>query len=272
MRVVLVGKGSFIARAVATAARSRGLDCLALAHDASLDNLTSADHVINFALRPAYRSGAYTTGDDIDLRTARAAKRAKAHFVMLSTRRVYGPDRRWGATEKLPVMGDETAYGQNKARTEKAVLESLSGDAGIFRLSNIFGYEYDESPPRKSFLGLMLESLKQENTIFFDMHPDTKRDFLPVEFAANLLLDRALDRTKGVYNLGCGFAVSCGDLADWVCEGYGDGQLVYDPPALRDEFFLNMDKWRSHFDLPIDENTLHDYCVGLGQKLRCEES
>lgn len=272
MRVVLVGKGSFIARAVASAAQSRGLDCLSLAHSASLDDLTPTDLVMNFALRPAYRSGPYAVGDDIDLQTAQSAKRAKAHFVMLSTRRVYGPDCRWGATEKMVAIGDETVYGQNKALTEKAVLELLSGDVGIFRLSNIFGYEYDGFPPRKSFFGLMLESLKQENTIFFDMHPDTKRDFLPVELAAKLLLDRAIDRTKGVYNLGCGFAVSCGDLADWVCEGYGDGQLVYDPPTLRDEFFLNMDKWRIQFDLPIDESTLHDYCVSLGQKLRCEKS
>lgn len=272
MRVVLVGKRSFIARAVAEAARSLALDCVALAHDTPLDGLAATDSVINFALRPEYRSSAYAANSDIDLRTAQAAERAKAHFLMLSTRRVYGPDCRWGATEKMAAQGDETTYGQNKALSETAVLESLSGKAGIFRLSNIFGYEYDAALPRKSFLGLMLQSLKQENTIFFDMHPDTRRDFLPVELTANLLLDRALDRTEGTYNLGSGFAVNCGDLADWVCEGYGDGKLVCDPPIRRDEFFLKMDKWRSQFDLPIDENTIHDYCVGLGRRLRCEKS
>ncbi len=272
MRIVLVGKGSFIARAVANAAQSRKLDCLALAHDAPLDNLAPSDHVINFALRPEYRTGPYASDSDFDLHIARAAKRAKAHFVMLSTRRVYGQDSRWGAMENMVAAGDETTYGRNKALTEKAVFESLSGKTGIFRLSNIFGYEYDESPPRKSFLGLMLESLKQENIIFFDMHPDTRRDFLPVELTASLLLDRALDRTEGIYNLGCGFAVNCGDLADWVCEGYGDGKLAYEPATPRDEFFLNMDKWRSQFDLPVDENMIHDYCVGLGRRLRCEKS
>lgn len=272
MRIVLVGKGSFIARAVAEVARSRALDCVALARDAPLDNLAATDSVINFALRPEYRSSPYAAGSDIDLQTAQAAKRVKAHLVMLSTRRVYGPDCRWGATEEMTAKGDETAYGRNKALTEIAILESLSGKAGIFRLSNIFGYEYDATFSRKSFFGLMLESLKQENTIFFDMHPDTRRDFLPVELAASLLLDRALDRTEGVYNLGCGFATNCGDLADWVCEGYGDGRLVYDPPIPRDEFFLKMDKWRNQFDLPINENTLHDYCVGLGRRLRCEKS
>ena len=172
----------------------------------------------------------------------------------------------------MTAVGDETAYGRNKALTEKAVLDSLSGLAGIFRLSNIFGYEYDGAPPRKSFLGLMLETLKQENTIFFDMHPDTRRDFLPVELAAALLLDRALDRTQGIYNLGSGFAVNCGDLADWVCEGYGDGRLICDPMTLRDEFFLDMDKWRNQFALPFDESLLQAYCKNLGRRLRCEKS
>lgn len=193
-------------------------------------------------------------------------------MIMLSTRRVYPADRRWNAVEEGPEQGDETPYGRNKAISEQAVLDASDGKAGIFRMSNIFGYEYSASSPRRSFLGILLASLKQKNTIFFDMSAATKRDFLPVEICASQLLERALDRSAGLYNLGAGFATRCGDLAKWIREGYGGGELVCDPDIVKDEFHLNMDKWRANFVLPLNENILRDYCVGLGWRLKCEKS
>jgi nucleoside-diphosphate-sugar epimerase len=271
-RIILLGKSSFIARNVAKTAAQRDLDCLALPHDAPLDSLSPDDCVINFSLDPAYRAGAYDERTDCDLKAARATAKAGAGFVMLSTRRVYPSGSRWDIREDAPAPGDETAYGRNKAHSERAVHDATEGLAGVFRLSNIFGYEYDPSRPRRSFLGLLLGSLKEEKTIFFDMSPQTKRDFLPVELCAQLLLDRARERQSGTYNLGAGFPVACGELARWVCEGYGDGRLVCEPDTVRDEFYLNMDKWRSRFALPFDQAALRDYCIGLGRRLACEQS
>ncbi|MBN9589581.1 MAG: NAD(P)-dependent oxidoreductase [Alphaproteobacteria bacterium] len=257
---------------MADAAAARGLAVLALPHDAALDGLTGTDCLINFALHPAYRTGPYGEDIDCDLAAARAAARVGAAFIMLSTRRVYGPDVRCNAAENCPAEGDETAYGRNKARSEKAVQAAMSGGAGIFRLSNIFGYEYDPDCPRRSFLGILLTSLKRKNKIYFDMSPATRRDFLPVETCADLLLDRAVRRTTGTYNLGSGVALPCGDLADWIREGYGGGELVCDPDIVHDEFFLNMDKWRSQFPLPMNSGILREYCIDLGRSLKCEKS
>ena len=274
MRIILSGSGSFIARAVAQACRSRGADYLGLRHDDPIDGKAGADDcVINFALDPQYRSGEYHEEQDRDLAAARAATRAGAHFLMLSTRRVYPAAVRWRAAEATDATGDETAYGRNKARTEKAVRETCGDAAAIFRLSNIFGYEYNHPVPRRSFLGQMLYALKLQNTIFFDMHPDTRRDFLPVEICAGLLVDRALDRSAGTFNLGGGFPIPCGDLAEWIMQGFGGGKLVSDPAIVRDEFFLSMEKWRAHFGpLPIDVATLQNYCFELGERLKCEKS
>lgn len=273
MRVVLSGSSSFIARAIADAASSRGLACVGLSHDTPLaDVLRPGDSLINCAIAPAYRNQPYNLADDRDCQAARAAARAGSHFMMLSTRRVYEAEARWNAHEGRGDKGDETAYGCNKARSEAAVQEALAGRAGIFRLSNVFGYEYDRNRPRRSFLGLLLGSLKQKNTIFFDMNAATRRDFLPVETCAGLLLDRALDRTSGTWNLGSGVALACGDLADWIREGFGGGELVCDPDLVRDEFFLSMDKWRTHFPLPTNNETLREYCIGLGRRLKCEQS
>jgi nucleoside-diphosphate-sugar epimerase len=268
-RIVLIGRGSFIARAMVAAAAERGVICLAIPHDAALDNLYPGDCLINFALAPAYRASAYDETVDYDLKAARAAARARAHFLMLSTRRVYGHEERWNAREDGPAAGDETVYGRNKARSEAAVGQALDGRAGIFRLSNIFGYEYDPLVPRRSFLGILLGSLKNKNKMYFDMSAMTRRDFLPVEICTRLLIDRALERATGTWNLGSGIALACGDLANWIAEGHGTGELICEPDIVRDEFCLSMDKWRAHYPLPVTREILHDYCVGLGRRLKC---
>lgn len=273
MRIVLVGYRSFVARHVGHVARSRNIDYLALPHDAPLEHtLRSTDAVINFALDPAYRLGPYAQDKDYDLFIARAAQRVGASFVMLSTRRVYGPDTRWDAVETYSAGGDETAYGRNKAHSEAAIMAENTGRACIFRLSNIIGYEYNPGQMRSTFLGLLLTSLKSQNKIFFDMHPDTRRDFLPVETCAQAIVSRISGGPpNGIFNLGCGFPTRCGDLANWVMEGFGGGELIYDPPAVKDEFFLNMNKWRADHDLPFTSQALHDYCVDLGKRLQCEK-
>ena len=271
-RILLLGGGSFIARAVAKAANDSGIKCMALPHDHPLDCLAPGDSLLNFALTPAYRNCLYNEAADCDLRAARAAARAGAWFGMLSTRRVYGPQNCWGAQEDAPAAGDETAYGRNKAITEGGVRDALPARAGIFRLSNVIGYEYEWGGQRRSFLSIMLTSLKHKNHIQFDMSPATRRDFLPVEICADMLLNRALTRSVGTYNLGSGFPLSCGALADWIRAGYGGGELVCDPDTVRDEFYLNMDKWRAEFPLPLNEERLRAYCTGLGRRLKCEKS
>jgi nucleoside-diphosphate-sugar epimerase len=268
-RIVLIGRGSFIARAVAAAAARRDVKCLTLPHDAALDVLNPGDCLINFALAPAYRSSAYDEAADCDLKAARAAAKADAYFLMLSTRRVYGPQNRWNARETGPAAGDETTYGRNKARSETSIRQALGSHAGIFRLSNVFGYEYDPQVPRRSFLGILLGSLKNKNKMYFDMSATTRRDFLPVEICAQLLVDRALERTAGTWNLGSGIALPCGDLAGWIAEGYGAGELICEPDMVRDEFCLSMDKWRAQYPLPVTREILRDYCVGLGRRLKC---
>jgi len=269
MRLVLVGGGSFIARHMHRAGLKSGVDILSVPHDTDLGPvLKSSDAVINFALNPAYFSGSYSEENDCDLRTARHAARAGARMAMLSTRRVYPSAVRWNAHETDEAIGDETAYGKNKARSEASILELFNGRVAIFRLSNVFGFEYEPDRNRRTFLAQMMRTLKTENAIRFDMHPDTRRDFIPVEAGVKAILLRVQEAVDGIFNLGCGFPVRCGDVARWVMEGYGGGALAVDPPAVKDEFFLNMDRWQSRFDPPIDPDGLRLYCQELGERLQ----
>jgi nucleoside-diphosphate-sugar epimerase len=273
MRVILVGTGSFIAQAVIDVCRSSGIDYASLRHNEKITDATREnDCIMNFAFDPHIRGAPYAEEKDWDLKAARVAVEKKARFVMLSTRRVYPSEKRWNAVEDYAAIGDETLYGQNKAASEVAVLQACGGNGSIFRLSNIFGYEYNSGMHRKSFLGQLLSTLKQQNKIFFDMDPQTQRDFLPVEICARLLVARVIDGTTGIYNLGSGVPIACGTLAKWVMEGFEAGELICDPMTVKDEFFLNMNKWRRNFELPVDEKIVQTYCVELGRKLKCEKS
>ncbi|HWA70591.1 MAG TPA: SDR family oxidoreductase [Rhizomicrobium sp.] len=263
MRFALIGSTSFIACHVARAVRESGHDVLGLRHDESFKG--DADVLVNFAIAPQFRDQPYDPAFDFDLRAAHAARDAGVRLVMLSTRRVYDAKERLDARESSCVAGDETNYGRSKAKAERAV-QALVQDACILRLSNVFGFEYD--PPRKTFTGAMLRSLKESGEVHFDMGPATRRDFIPVQDCARAIVAAATGHASGVFNLGSGIATRCGDAADWVMRGFGGGKLLIDDEAVKDEFCLNMSKWNAEIGPATSAGRLEECFVTLGRKLR----
>ncbi len=269
MRIVIVGRRSFVAGRVGPCAANAGLEVISLAHDTPLESvLRPDDTAINFSLHPDYRSKPYDAGKDCDLAVALASRKAGARFVMLSTRRVYPEADRWGAVETSAATGDETAYGKNKARTEAAIRDTMGDDAAILRLSNVFGHEYDATESRRTFFAQALTSLKKHGRIVLDMNPRTRRDFVPVDRCAAAIVAVASSRKSGIFNVGCGFPVACGDLAQWVIDGFGSGEIAVVDNGVRDEFFLNVGKWRAAFGELVGHAELQSSCEELGRRLR----
>ena len=269
MRIALVGFDSFIARHVADAGRRLGLDILPVAFDDPLvSSLRGTDAVINFTLNPRFFAQSYDTAIDCDRRTAIAAAEAGARFTMLSSRKAYRQQELWGVREDASHDGDGSHYGSNKAASECVVLEVTGGKCIILRLSNIFGFEYRKNGTRKNFFGQLLRSLREEGEIRYDMNPASRRDFLPVEFCAEGILRATCAGIEGTFNLGSGFPSACGEIADWVMEGFGGGHLVVTGNDIRDEFFLNVDKWNSFFSPVITREQLKAACIGVGRKLK----
>lgn len=270
MRLVVVGQTSFLAQHIVPAARAIGLEARAIGHDVLLaDGLAGADAVVNCAYPPAFRTTPYSPALDFDLTVAQAARTAGARFTMLSTRRVYA--NAWNAHEDTPTSGDGTPYGDNKARSEAAVMALAPARTTIFRLSNIFGFEYQPQEARRTFLGAMTHSLRHDGTITFDMDGASRRDFLPVETAAAVIAAQVASGQHGTFNLGAGFAVPCTAMADWLMQGFGGGKLVASG-AVRDEFYLNMDKTRARFGLSFSPGQLQARCIAIGQELACATS
>lgn len=232
--VLLVGKGSFLGRSLAAIADSR-IALTALSHDAPLDRVDFRrfDAVVNMTIDGRYRSQPYEAALDRDLAVARAAAGAGTHMVMISSRKVYGLNAPFPASEDAPAAPTDR-YGENKLATEAAI-RALGPEFTILRLANAFGYE----PGRSSFFGAALDRLKRDGRIVLDVAQSVRRDFIPVEEVARVLADVLVRRPRGLYNLGAGQATALGDIARWLIQGYGRGEVVVEAPRAYDNFLLD---------------------------------
>ena len=225
----------------------------------------AGDVVINCALDPRIKQLPYDEAFDFDLRVFRQVAQCGARFFMLSTRKVYGQKHSWGSSEVDPADGQD-AYGRNKAVSEAALIRESAGRVWVARVSNVIGFEWPAGK-RFSFMASMMAGLKNHREIVFDMTPEQQRDFIPVRYLARAVLHIISQREFGVYNVGSGFPVKCGELAESLIQGFGQGHLVVRDSGKNDQFFLNMEKLNLEFDMGLDKGSLLQYCRHLGAKL-----
>ncbi|MFN3930147.1 MAG: NAD-dependent epimerase/dehydratase family protein [Brevundimonas sp.] len=268
-RLIVVGARGLIGSALVEAATTSGMQVVGVDRGMAVEDVVEeGDVVTNCALTPAYRIGPYDPAVDLERQTAEIARRRGARVLMLSTRKVYRDNVQWGAREDDPLQFDGAGYGPNKARTEAWIRAALGDSALIVRLSNIFGFEYEAGGGgRRSFFGQMLFRLKHEGEIVFDMSPATRRDFISVDETARALIGAVAAGAGGVFNLGSGRAVGCGEIADAVISGYGEGRLR-SVGNVRDEFFLDISKWSSTFGCAVKPADSVDVAWEFGRRLR----
>jgi UDP-glucose 4-epimerase len=249
MTIVAVGKSSFLAREMAKHPNTGGWLFLshgeALAHPGWLDDAAA---IINFAFPPYFKTQTYDAQSDVDSFLAKMIGSRPVHYIMLSSRMVYGQrDNGFGLTEEQAPL-PSNPYGTSKLTVERSLESILKPEhLTILRLSNIFGFEKG----RASFFGRMMTSLADSNKIIFDMGADTQRDFLAVHRLADALARIAARPVPGIFNIGAGFGAKCGDIAAWLIEGYGAGALEITGPDICDQFSLNVAKARKTWDLPV---------------------
>lgn len=267
MSIVVVGKNSFLARALA--AHPDGREWTFLTHHEALESGTwtkDAGLVINCAFAPSFHTKGYHADEDIDTKLAERIAGGSAHYIMLSSRLVYGTKRAGLPFRETDEAAPDTPYGEAKWRIEQSLVAAL-GQARltILRPSNIFGDEYR----RKSFFGMALTSLKDQNKIFIDLAPESLRDFLPVKFFADYVTRFSRARLPGLYNLGAGFGTKAEEIASWLIEGYGSGEIVYTGRRTDGQFWLDMGKTAQAFSLnKITPDILREECMACGRRLR----
>lgn len=263
MKVLVVGANSFIARHFVDGARDR-FQIVTQSHREFLSGADTrgCDAVINFAVDPALFVSPYRPQIDMDLMVAHRTAAENVHFVMMSSRKVYGLGTPMPVTEDHKLVPSEE-YGRSKARAEAEVRKVAGEKLTIVRGANIFGYE----PDRRTFFGRAMTSLRDEGCIMLDESPFAQRDFVTVESFARTLVEIVSRRVLGIYNVGSGQANPIGQLVLWLIEGYGSGELHIARPEIRDEFLLDNSKLERELGEPLCEQDLSSYCRSLGRKL-----
>lgn len=262
-RLLVVGAGSFVARHFLATCKQ---PLIAVGHEAidQPELLEGVDRVISFARHPLLGSEDYDLGAmDPDLCLAERIAGRDIDYMMLSSRKVYGPSARPLAETARTAPQD--LYGRQKLAVEQALQARLGPRLTILRLANVFGYE--RGPARRTFMSQLLDGLADEGRIRFDMSPFTARDFLPVEACARVLARIVAAPPGGVLNVGSGIALPTGRVALWVLEGYGRGELVVERPEERDAFVLDVAELTRRYGPPCTWDELREACLELGRRL-----
>ena len=269
MRVVVVGASSFIGRALQ--ARPETADWRFLGgREALADSawLADVDCLINCAFDGLLKRETYSAERDIDLLLARALRpHPRVQYLMLSSRMVYGPAGADGRLHEALVPQPLNLYGSAKWQSEQAVQRLLGDRLTVLRLSNVCGNELQAG--RQSFFAMASRSLIEQGQVVLDMSPFVERDFLPVEVLATWLPLIAAQLQPGLFNLGAGQGTPCGRIAQWLIEGFGEGQLLAKHLREHDPFWLDITRATDAYAIAgVAPAQLRDYCRALGQRLR----
>jgi len=262
IRVTVVGKNSYLAgHFLDTEAGKRAVR---LSHDeVSSIPLTATGCLINFAYPGVYMTDPYDPANDMDRLIAEHIKDTDIHFVLFSSRKVYDDEAPGPWEESSPLSG-QNVNGENKIITEECVRRALEGRYTILRLPNII----EMAPGRHTFMGIALDTLKAEGRIRLDIHPATERDFLPLANFAAALEKVVETRPVGTYNLGSGRRTAVGDVAAWIIDGYGEGEIVSDGDERNDEFLLDVSRLETIIGPICAGDDIRDACVESGRRLR----
>lgn len=256
MTIAVIGDTSFLAKSL-----PRADNMMFLSHHDAITNREWIDRVtcaVNFAYDPE---------GDLDSLLARMVADTPMHYVMISSRQVYGqgPDRFALSEDRASTPTSD--YGQNKVFIEQS-LQSLIDPARltILRVSNVFGHETG----RSTFFGRMLTTLKRDNEIVFNMAPETRRDFIAVPRFARIMAEILNAPQPGIFNVGSGFGTSCGDIAVRVIEGYGAGQLRVTNTNMNDQFWLDTTRLKKTYPAikTITPDMLNADCIECGRWLK----
>lgn len=266
MTIVAVGKSSFLAQAVAKSPAAKDWLFLphadALAHPAWMEDATV---VVNFAFAPQFKKQVYDTQGDFDSFLAKMLMGRDVRYIMLSSRVVYGRGDDFFDLREDREPNPAGPYGMAKLAIEQALADLLGDRLTVLRMGNIFGVERE----RATFFGMMIKGLIDNRKIVFDMGAETKRDFLSANRFADVLTRVAAKPAPGVFNIGSGLATPCGDVANWLIEGYGAGKLEVRNAALRDQFSLDVSRARAAWDIPaVTPEVLREDVIACGRRLR----
>ena len=259
MRTLIVGKNSFIGKSFYHSTKS--VDIISYS---DIDNVDFSKYntILNCAITPEYKFEGYKQRYDLDYQVATKACANKCHYIMLSTRKVYGTFINLQTHNEESPLNPFDYYSHNKAKSEDLIMHMGLESVTILRPSNVYGFEYG----RNSFMGFCMNQLKHNNQIVYTMSDRARKDFIPIKHVCKVL-NRIIDvRPHGIYNLGSNHGTEIGDVARSLIEGYGSGEFIVTGDEIKDQFILNTTKITKKLSIELSQFQ-RKYIKKLGEKL-----
>ncbi len=258
-RVTVIGNNSFLSKALQKNPAGQGWRYIG--HEEALsetDWIGKTDTLINCAFHPDFHNDAYSPIKDINFMLAGYVQIHPVHYIMLSSRAVYGEAPASLILRENHPASPDTPYAKNKYASEQALTKLLPPERlTILRMGNIFGAERE----RPTFFGQMLSGLLDEGVIHFDIAPDAVRDFLAAERWADYIAHIAAAPKAGLYNIGAGFGITTQELAEEIMKANSSGRVEYTGQSYKGQFILDVSKAQAAFNLePYTKDDLKKDC------------
>lgn len=265
MTVTVIGKHAHLATYLATQVNNWNF----LSHDEIAQQsclIRASEVVVNLGVHPDVYKGRVDAETNTDLHLARLLEDTDTHYVMLSSRTVYGIHNDPIVTVDTPLNLD-TPYASAKGAFERCVQKVLPKERiTILRQTNVMGDERN----RKSTFGFFFDSLMRDGKITITHDPDSARDFMDIDAFCAVVRAVAKNPKSGIYNVGIGEPISLRQAAQAVADGYG-GHVAVSPTAPSGErsYYMRSQRLRESFgvELPGAQATLKRFSA-FGEQLR----
>ena len=271
MKILVVGKNSFVAQYFIKACKENKIRYQACSHMDIPQKLNNFNWIVNFTINPKFYTEKYSESIDQDALIAKKISYCdNLKYAMISSRMVYGYNKLLvPALESDEVKHcNNSIYGRNKIFSEQYCRSILgSNNLLIVRGSNIFGYELG----RKSFTGTALKRLSNQTEILLDISKKTVRDFIPVNDFATYLIQLISKECIGTFNVSSGIGITLEEFCNSILKGYGKGTIVSSGSVVvDDQFVLNNGKLLNIAEHQINKSDIMEYAINVGKLLKIE--
>ena len=219
MKFTIFGGSGFIGSAIASYLRDKSYEvCLPSKSDSFNCLRSKLGHVIycigltgNFRVRPF---------ETVEAHVCMLANLLKASdfnsWLYLSSTRVYsGLDYIAKETTRLPVFPDSDGiYEISKLLGESLCLSLKNEKIRVARLSNVYG----EGQSTNTFLGSIIDDVKNRKTLTINESPDSRKDYISIEDVVDILVKIAIGGKDRLYNVAAGVPIRHSDIAKVIEE------------------------------------------------------
>lgn len=267
-KVLIVGKNSFIGKSLYKVKDENKFYKISY-NDLYNTDLTQFDVVVNCSINPSFKTSTYHLGIDVDYDVAHKSHMSGCHYIMISTRKIYGSSTTLETYDETSEEKPYDHYSENKLISEHKILSQFGDNVTILRGSNIFGYE----PDRNSMMGYFINQLDKDGIIRYNILSTTSKDIIHVDDATKIISKVCSHKPLGIYNLGTSFPYTMLNIGIFLLDGFNDGKIenrmILEGSEYGEQFVLDMKKLCSV--LNIETPSVHSYpkiISDIGAKLR----